>query len=406
MILVADDNRAVLAQLSATLRDAGHPLLEACDGNQAWDLIGRHAPRIAILDWMMPGLDGLELCRRIRRDPRHAHMYVLLLDARRSLRQLATGLEAGADDCLTRPFTSDELNLRLLVALRAIEARNGNRPSVDPPPSVTERLEGIGQLAAGIAHEINTPIQYIGDNLRFLGDSVASLDPLLALVQDLADGRSTATSGETGTAAALRACASSVDLRFLRTHMTRGVVEALEGIEHVSSIVRAMREFSHPGGQRELLDVNKAIESTLVLARGELKHVADVRLQLDPALPLAPCAGGEIRQALLNLVINAAHAIGDTTKERGTRGAIAISTLAVDGDVEIRIEDRGAGIPEAIRERVFEPFFTTKATGRGTGQGLAIAHATIVTRHQGRIWFESEQGRGTTFFVRLPVAGA
>jgi signal transduction histidine kinase len=167
-----------------------------------------------------------------------------------------------------------------------------------------------------------------------------------------------------------------------------------------------MKEFSHPGGkEKSLANLNRAIESTVTVARHEWKYVADMNLALDPALPAVPCFLGEFNQAVLNLVINAAHAIGDVVKEQpGAKGAITVRTVR-DGDhVEVRVSDTGAGIPEAIRPRIFEPFFTTKAVGKGTGQGLSMVYGTVVQKHGGTVRFESEVGKGTTFILRLPLA--
>ena len=273
----------------------------------------------------------------------------------------------------------------------------------------SQKLEGIGQLAAGIAHEINTPMQYIGDNVRYLGDSVSALDDLFSTLLDLRAEAATLTAD--AQAAVITRIVSQVDhadLEFLRGDLPKAVAQSLEGIDHVSRIVRAMKEFSHPGtGHKELTDLNHSIETTLVVARNELKYVADVALALEPGLPRVLCLSGEINQVLLNILINAAHAIAEALGEGPTsRGRIAVSTHALPDAVEVRITDSGRGIPEAIRGRIFEPFFTTKDVGKGTGQGLAMAHATVVNRHGGRLWFESEVGKGTTFFVRLPLGAA
>ena len=197
----------------------------------------------------------------------------------------------------------------------------------------------------------------------------------------------------------------AADLDFIRKNLPDAVTQSLEGVEHVSQIVRAMKEFSHPGtGEKTSVDLNHAIENTLVVARNELKYVADVTLDLDPHLPRIMALPGEINQVLLNLFVNAAHAIAAVVRDAaGERGRIRVATRRIERAVEIRIEDTGGGIPEAIRNRVFEPFFTTKEVGRGTGQGLAIAHTTVVTHHRGRIWFESVTGQGTTFFIHLPL---
>jgi PAS domain S-box-containing protein len=264
----------------------------------------------------------------------------------------------------------------------------------------SQKLEGIGQLAAGIAHELNTPMQYIGDNVRYLGDSLALLEPLFEeLMQHPANADAPAR------LARLLQLATEADIEYLRKDLPVAIAQSLEGVANVSRIVRAMKEFSHPGtGQKEHTDLNHAIETTLVVARNEIKYVSDVLLELDPALPGVPCHAGEVNQVLLNLFVNAAHAIGDVASERpGSRGTLTVSTHANPDSAEIRIRDTGKGIPDAIRSRVFEPFFTTKDVGKGTGQGLAMAHATIVTRHGGQIWFQSVPGEGTTFFIRLPL---
>jgi PAS domain S-box-containing protein len=268
----------------------------------------------------------------------------------------------------------------------------------------SQRLEAIGQLAAGIAHEINTPIQYIGDNTGFMKESWRHLAGLLAAAQKL---RSELTPGVVSQATidSFDECSRSADVEYLSQDIPRAIDQTLEGVQRVARIVSAMKEFSHPGSQeKQAVDLNRAIETTITISHNEWKYVADVQTQLDPHLPLVPCLAGEINQVLLNLVVNAAHAIADVPrKEASCLGTITLSTRK-DGDwVEIRVADTGTGIPEHIRDKVFDPFFTTKEVGKGTGQGLTLAHAVIVKRHGGSIWLDSEVGKGTTFFVRLPI---
>ena len=267
-----------------------------------------------------------------------------------------------------------------------------------------QRLEAIGQLAAGIAHEINTPTQYIGDNTRFLEDAFRDLGKLLAecsrLRQVLSSGGDMAD-----VVADLAAAALQADTEYLTEEIPKAIRQSLEGVARVAKIVRSMKEFSHPGGEEmQALDLNRAIESTLTVSRNEWKYVADVATHLDPLLPMVTCLPSEFNQVILNLIVNAAHAIADKVgNSPEQRGLITISTRR-DGDwVEIRIEDTGTGIPQAIQSKVFDPFFTTKEVGRGTGQGLAIAHAVVTEKHGGTIRFETEVGQGTTFVVRLPV---
>jgi signal transduction histidine kinase len=204
---------------------------------------------------------------------------------------------------------------------------------------------------------------------------------------------------------ALQAAVKAAKLSYLLEQIPEALTDSLEGLQRTSEIVRAMKDFAHPG-QQEMApaDLNRAIESTVTVARNEWKYVADMKLELDPALPMVTCLVGDLNQVLLNLVVNAAHAIKDVVGDAGTgKGTITISTGMVGDQVEIRVRDTGTGIPEEHRERVFDHFFTTKAVGKGTGQGLTIARRVIVEKHRGTLTFETETGRGTTFIIRLPV---
>ena len=262
-----------------------------------------------------------------------------------------------------------------------------------------QKLEAIGQLAAGIAHEINTPTQYIGDNLLFLQDSFKSL---LDFIENVP------VAGKDGLppefAERLRLATEEFDLDFIKEETPKALLQSIEGVSRIAEIVHAMKEFSHPGSKgKTLVDINKALTNTVTVARNEWKYVAEMKTELALGLPLVPCVPGEINQVFLNIIVNAAHAISDIVGKSGAKGLITISTQLVDEMVEIRIKDSGCGIPEAIRSRIFEPFFTTKGVGKGTGQGLSIARGIVVKKHGGELFFESEEGKGTSFIVRLPV---
>jgi PAS domain S-box-containing protein len=268
-----------------------------------------------------------------------------------------------------------------------------------------QKLEAIGQLAAGIAHEINTPTQYVGDNTRFLQESWHSFNELLAIAREM---RQRAATGPISSQTLQRfdALAQAADFEYLQTEIPRAIEQSLDGIERVAKIVRAMKDFSHPGSEeKRSIDINQAIETTITVARNEWKYVAEVETRFDSDLPLVLCHAGEFNQVILNLLINAAQAIAQAL-EGGSqgKGKIVVSTTCDQDWAEISISDTGAGIPEAVRSRVFEPFFTTKPVGKGTGQGLALAHTAIVRRHGGKIWFDSELGKGTTFYIRMPLA--
>jgi len=268
-----------------------------------------------------------------------------------------------------------------------------------------QKLEAIGQLAAGIAHEINTPTQFVSDNVSFFKQSWVELSSLLATVRNLHC--ATEPSARLAACSEICAAAARVDLEYLIREIPKALHETLDGLQRITKIVLAMKEFSHPGsGQKQLTDLNRAIQSTLTVTQNEWKYVADLVTDLDPDLPPVPCLADKFNQAILNLIINATHAIVEATGNgRLGKGRITVRTRRDTDQVEVSIADTGGGIPEDIRHRIFEPFFSTKEVGRGTGQGLALAHTAIVKEHNGSIWFQSELGKGTVFFIRLPLAG-
>jgi len=279
------------------------------------------------------------------------------------------------------------------------------RQSLEAQLAQAQKLESIGQLAAGVAHEINTPIQYVGDNTRFLEESFRNLEKVLTSYDGLT--RAVESAGLLpNEVQQVHEAAEEADLEYLHDEIPRAIRQSGEGVERVATIVKAMKEFSHPGSaEMKAIDLNHAIESTLTVSRSEWKYVADAVTEFDPHLPVVRCLAGEFNQVILNLVVNAAHAIADVKMRGATKGRITISTHR-DGDwAEIRIRDTGTGIPEAVRGRIFTPFFTTKEVGRGTGQGLAIAHTVVVKRHGGTLEFETEEGKGTTFTIRLLIKG-
>lgn len=268
-----------------------------------------------------------------------------------------------------------------------------------------QKLESVGQLAAGIAHEINTPIQYVGDNIGFLRNAFADICGVVVKQEELRTRLKWGTLDDS-VMNDVEQTVASADLTFLIDEVPRAIEQTLEGIGRVAKIVRAMKEFSHPGAEGKVAsNLNSLIENTITVARNEWKYVADLTTDFDESLPLIPCFAGEFNQVILNLIVNAAHAIGDRTNvDASQKGLITISTRSLADRAEIRVKDNGTGIPERVRGRVFDPFFTTKPVGKGTGQGLAIAHAAIVKKHNGQLSFETEMGQGTTFIIQLPSA--
>ncbi len=267
---------------------------------------------------------------------------------------------------------------------------------------LAQKLEAIGQLAAGVAHEINTPAQYVGDNVAFLTQAFRDLLPLLRSCHDMLRNEPSRGGMEE-----LSAAAAKADLDYLTEELPVALQQTTAGIAQITRIVRAMKEFAHPADDVKAIDLNRAIETTVTVAKNEWKYVADVTLDLSPDLCGVACNPSEINQVLLNLIVNAAQAIGDVVGNDGvTKGEISIQTRSAGDFVEITVADTGCGIPEEIRERIYDPFFTTKAIGKGTGQGLAITHRIVTERHSGSIRCESAVGKGTRFIIRLPIIGS
>lgn len=539
-VLIADDERISRLKLQTMLTSWGYEVTPAQSGIEALEVLSLdNSPRLAVLDWMMPGMDGIDVVREIRHTPPSVPPYLILLTSLDSTDDTVRGLDAGADDYIKKPFKPQELRARLQAGSRIVELETALAQRItqaeqalharkqaeaalqkseersrllfatiphpiwvyDPetldfievneaavalygynreeflamkltrlrPPEeverfiagvmsprpkkqfsghckhvtkdgrtldveisshtmeffgrkailvvaqdVTERkllevelrhaqkLEAVGSLAAGIAHEINTPIQFVGDNARFLQEAFGSMQRLIARYREMRE----AVRSQTVTPdlmESVKLAEETEEADYLRKEVPAALTQTLDGVDRVATIVRAMKEFAHPShAEKSAADLNKALSNTLIVARNEIKYVADVETDMG-GIPSVVCNLGDINQVFLNLLVNAAHAIGDAVKGTGRRGLITVRTRQEEDRIVIEIRDTGGGIPENIRGRIFDPFFTTKEVGRGTGQGLAIARSIVVDKHGGSLSFETEVGRGTVFYVRLPV---
>jgi PAS domain S-box-containing protein len=285
------------------------------------------------------------------------------------------------------------------------EARQ--RQEMETQLQLAQKLESIGRLAAGIAHEINTPTQFIADNARFLMESFRQLETVVARHRELRTAVAKVPELDELSRAA-EAIEKEAELDYLLKEIPKTLQQSLDGLGRIGRIVRSMKEFAHPNSpDLALTDLNRAIETAITVSRHEWKYVAEVVMDFAPDLPPVPCLIDAFGQVILNLVINAAHAIHDALRRRGEQGA-ARGTITVrtrhDGSwAYIEVQDTGTGIPAAIRDRIFDPFFTTKGVGKGTGQGLSIVRNVIVHEHRGEVDFVTEEGRGTTFRIRLPL---
>lgn len=299
---------------------------------------------------------------------------------------------------------------RLLVSGRTIRDKDGvitgavvamhdvtERKALEAQLFEAQKLEAIAQLAAGMAHEINTPAQFVRDNVQFLKDALEAQGAVVDSYRT-----ALAATGRPELLEQVRGVEAKADLGYVRETYPGAVKETLDGLSRIATIVQAMKEFVRPERQaRELVYINGALENALTVAHHEYSHLADIKRQFGE-LPPVLCYSSDLNQVFLNLIVNAAHAIGKVVRSSGERGRITVRTQSDQEFVRIDIEDTGCGIPEAIRHRVFELFFTTEEVGKGIGRGLAMAWTTVVKKHCGRLTFVSEIGKGTTFTVQLP----
>jgi two-component system NtrC family sensor kinase len=435
-----DDFEALLLDKStaATIPATSFELVSAEQGEEALRCVraavtANRPFALAFVDMRMPpGWDGLETIEQIWRVDPYIQIVICSAYSDYSWNDVRTRL--GTSDSLLiikKPFDSIEVvqsahalttkwalarklraqidGLETAVASRTKDLLQANeqladqmrqREKVEGELRLAQKLESVGQLAAGIAHEINTPIQYIGDNLTFLRESMHDLLAATSLVLE------TATAGRNEATAPLIdrlvEITERADLAFLAKEIPSAVDSISVGIVRIAKIVSAMKELAQPGPREATaVDLPRALRNALEVTAASYRLIADVEADFAET-PLVVCFASELNQVFLNVIVNAAQAMEDRP---GQRGKLGVSTRVDGRDVVIAISDTGTGIPEANRDRVFDAFFTTKEVGRGTGQGLEISRSIVVDRHGGSLTFDSKLGVGTTFYVRIPIAG-
>jgi two-component system, NtrC family, sensor kinase len=413
-ILIVDDESQNRKLLETLLHPEGYRTRAVADGGQALASVAQCAPDLILLDVMMPRMDGYQVARTLKADPATANIPIVMITALIDRSARLEGLNAGVEEFLTKPVDRAELWLRVRNLLRLkslgdalrnqgtileqqVRARTAGlaksneqlreqirlREAAQHKLRLAQKLEAVGRLAAGIAHEINTPIQYVGDSVQFLKSAFSDMLGIVKTSDVMLNSTDT-------------------DLDFLRAEVPVAIERIIEGLQRVAAIVRAMKEFAHSGGSdKQAADLNRALKATLQIARAEYKHVATIDLHCGD-IPEVLCNVGELSQAFLNLIVNAAHALADAGRDSES-GWIKIRTQFVDNSIELTFEDNGCGIPEDLVAKIYDPFFTTKEIGRGSGQGLAIARSIVVDKHDGSIGVVSFPTIGTCFTLRLPV---
>ena len=418
-ILVAEDDYVSRLLVKKAIKKIGHEVLEAENGKLAWQLFLEHEPDMIISDWMMPEMDGIQLCRKIRESPKKTYSYVMLLTAKDKMTDLVEVFEAGADDYIIKPFKPDELRSRIKTGERIVKLESEHHElqeelikknkkldetlvhlkATQSQILQSEKMASIGQLAAGVAHEINNPIGFIGSNLDALSDYMKDVDALIAYYQKL--GKTLKESDQKSLSDEIKKQVQTVfehekdiEIDYLIKDIPELLSDCKDGTDRVGKIVGDLKSFAHPGNdQQMLIDINKGLESTLNVVNNEIKYKATVTKDFGQ-VPMVEGFPQKLNQVFMNILVNAAQAIKE-------KGEIKIQTKKEGKYVVVTISDNGCGIEKEHLSKIFDPFFTTKEIGKGTGLGMNIAY-NIIEEHKGKINVKSVVGKGTIFTIILP----
>lgn len=406
-ILIAEDDYISRNLLKRMLTDMGHQVVAAENGRQALEVLRKRPIKFLVTDWMMPEMDGLELCRSIRGNAFDRYIYIIVLTAKDSKKDLVAAFQAGADDYIPKPFDPEELKARVSTGLRVIEkdrdleTTRGQLALIQNQMMQSEKMAAIGQLTAGVAHEINNPTSFVDNNLKTLSEYQLEIATIIGSYRELF-GMLKAASPDASVGSdfkekidAVHKLEQDIKLDFLLSDINDLIGECREGSRRIIKIVSDLKWFVHPGEDAlQSVDVNAGLTSTLNVVHNEIKYRATVETDLGE-IPMVNGYAQQLNQVFMNLLINAAQAMEKN-------GRIDIKTYLLKGFVEVTISDTGRGIPMENIDKIFEPFFTTKEVGKGTGLGMYIVR-NIIEKHHGTINVQSEAGEGTTFIIRLPA---
>lgn len=412
-VLIVDDEKFNLAVLSALLNDVPCESVCATSGEEALSLAEDKKPDIILLDLMMPGMNGYDVVAHLKKRPTTRNIPVIMLTALDDWKARVQALEAGAEEFLTKPVSKAELQLRVRNLLKLkkyhdqLESQSlqlkekvaeGNQRLDQAQAKLlqSEKLASIGQLAAGVAHEINNPIGFIKSNLSTLQDYVSDILSVLDRYHDLEK----YLPANNEALSRLKEFEASADFEFICSDIRHLIAQSLDGVARVAKIIQDLKAFARSDANQawSLANLQECVESALNIAFNEIKYKADIVREFQ-ATPPIECLPAQLSQVFLNLLVNAAQSIDD----RNGRGKITVRIGMANAErAWVEIQDSGCGMPDEIRQRIFDPFFTTKPVGVGTGLGLSISYG-IIERHGGTINVDSKPGQGSTFRIELPI---
>lgn len=399
-IVFADDDIVARKLVLKLLADLDFNIIIAENGVEAWKLLKASGSRILVTDWEMPGLSGLDLCRKVRKEFVDSYIYIILVTSRGEKEDTIEGLKAGADDFLIKPLNVGELRARIRTGLRIIQLEDQYKKA-NAQLLQSEKMASVGQLAAGVAHEINNPTGFVSSNLKTLSGYQKDINALITKYKDLLELIKSPAENDTSkeieqAVRAIEAYEREIDLEFLVKDTQDLMNESGEGLERIKKIVMDLKDFAHPGEETmQEADINACLDSTLNVIQNEIKYKAVVKKEFGILPPLV-CYPQQLNQVFMNMVINSVQAITNPM------GEIVITTDHIPAGIRIRIKDNGCGIETKNQSRIFDPFFTTKEVGKGTGLGMNVAY-NIIKKHKGTIDLWSEVGKGTEFTITLPL---